>query len=63
MPRSSGFSEVLIWLSQELWAEAAVVRIEIAARGPSQQNLTVLKLGHGRGADGIFVEGHHVPEA
>lgn len=28
-----GLVRVLIWLSQELWAEAAVVRIEIEARG------------------------------
>lgn len=35
-PRSSGFSEGsdLAQRGQELWAEAAVVRSEIAARGP-----------------------------
>ena len=56
-PGSSGFSEGsdLARRGQELWAEAAVVGSEIAARALLSRILVVLKLGHGRGADRILL--------
>lgn len=63
-PRSSGFSggSDLAQPGAVGWSSCGQNR-DCSKRGLLNRILTVLKLGHGRGADGIFVEGHHVPEA